>query len=159
MKRCTQCKRRLALNGFAINKTRVDGRQGQCKRCRRAYCKQHYKKNKTYYLDRNKANNRIIRQFVFDYLSTHGCVDCPETNPIVLTFDHVRGKKKFVIAGAYNHKTLKRIKHEITKCEVRCANCHLKKTANQLGWYKDIIRYGVTANMSDSDSEDSRCKS
>jgi len=31
---------------------------------------------------------------VFNHFSKHPCVDCGETDPIVLTFDHVRGKKR-----------------------------------------------------------------
>ena len=29
-----------------------------------------------------------------------------------------------------------KIKKEIEKCDVRCANCHIKKTIKQLKWYK-----------------------
>ena len=43
--------------------------------------------------ERNEA-----KTFVQEYLSTHPCVDCGETNPIVLEFEHVRGKKKASIS-------------------------------------------------------------
>jgi len=66
---------------------------------------------------------------VWDYKSTHPCVDCGESDPIVLDFDHVRDQKvaavgRLVGSGA----KLQRIVDEIAKCEVRCANCHRRVT-------------------------------
>ena len=42
------------------------------------------------------------RQFVDTYMSTHPCVDCNETDPDSLTFDHVRDVKKTTIANMVN---------------------------------------------------------
>ena len=36
--------------------------------------------------------------------------------------------------------TKERKQHEISKCDVRCANCHRRRTVKQLGYYKDIIK-------------------
>jgi hypothetical protein len=56
---------------------------------------------------------------------------------MVLEFDHVRGDKlNSVSVLAYSlGASLKRIQTEIDKCEVRCANCHRRKTARQFGWF------------------------
>ncbi len=52
-------------------------------------------------------------------------MDCGETNPLVLDFDHVIGEKIMNISDmsrtSYSRETLM---NEIDKCEVRCANCH-----------------------------------
>ena len=59
-------------------------------------------------------------------------MDCGETNPIVLEFDH-QSDKKFNLGNAVNKAyALSRIKEEIANCEIRCANCHRKKTAQDV---------------------------
>ena len=82
---------------------------------------------------RNKINRLNSRQrnkdFIADYLSTHPCVDCGESNLIVLTFDHVRGQKTDDISTmVMKGYELEIIETEIEKCEVRCYNCHAIRT-------------------------------
>ena len=78
------------------------------------------------------------RDVIWNYLSTHECVDCGESNPLVLEFDHVNGQKlRDVCTSKYYGVTI--TLQEVAKCEVRCANCHRKKTALQLGWWKDKL--------------------
>ena len=81
----------------------------------------------------NKANSKQrVRDFVDAYLSEHSCVDCREGDPIVLTFDHVRGEKLYDIATMIGSGlSLETIKAEIEKCEVRCYNCHAIPTHDQ----------------------------
>jgi carbamoylphosphate synthase large subunit len=73
----------------------------------------------------NKAKNIRNKLYVETYLSTHPCVDCGNTNPIVLDFDHVRGvKRKDISAMKVQAFSLKTLQEEIDKCDVRCSNCH-----------------------------------
>lgn len=74
------------------------------------------------------------------YKLEHPCVDCGEADPVVLTFDH-KDKKKGAIANlvhtmAHRKFAWEKILAEIAKCEVRCFNCHMRRTAIQLGRYK-----------------------
>lgn len=69
------------------------------------------------------------KRFVWSYLREHPCVDCEEGDPIVLEFDHVRGEKNGAIADmVWIPVGLQKLKDEIAKCEVRCSNCHKRKT-------------------------------
>ena len=84
----------------------------------------------------------VIRRnarFVIEYLETHPCVDCGESDPCTLDFDHVRGDKKFCVSKRVNTASKwETILAEIEKCEVRCANCHRRKTAKEQGWYSKL---------------------
>lgn len=83
---------------------------------------------------RVKNNRDRNRRWAAEYLRSHPCVDCGETDIVVLEFDHVRGKKKnlnLMIHGTYSIKT---IQAEIDKCDVVCVNCHRVRTAVSQAW-------------------------
>jgi DNA-directed RNA polymerase specialized sigma24 family protein len=63
-------------------------------------------------------------------------VDCGEKDPRVLQFDHVKGEKKAAITElAYCTKvSIEALTVEMSKCVVRCANCHLKRTWDDRGY-------------------------
>lgn len=94
----------------------------------------HYDRNKGLMKRRAKAHTNMVREqiraYVAGYLSGHPCVDCGEKDPIVLEFDHRnRSLKRFNIAdGIKRGMALKTVIEEIAKCDVRCANCHRRKT-------------------------------
>jgi hypothetical protein len=79
------------------------------------------------------------RQFIYDYLKANHCVDCGETNPIVLEFDHKDPDLKLFNLGDSKSYSLDKIKNEITKCDVVCANCHRVRTAKTYNWYSDLV--------------------
>ncbi len=75
------------------------------------------------------------RQMAARYLSEHPCVDCGESDIVVLEFDHVIGEKKWNVSVlVHSPSPWATVEHEIAKCEVRCANCHRRRTAKQFNW-------------------------
>lgn len=58
------------------------------------------------------------------------CADCGvRYPPYVMQFDHVRGEKLFELGVAPNrHISEARVRDELAKCEVVCANCHAERT-------------------------------
>lgn len=114
-----------------------------CKGCQRKVMRQHYADNKQAYLDKADRNREIyrtkMREFIREYLVEHPCVDCGESDLRVLEFDHVDpANKNFTIGAAIGNSQLGfvKIKAEIEKCEVRCANCHRKRTSDQFKWWR-----------------------
>ena len=142
MKKCSCCKQEKVLNDFNF-KDRVKGlRHYQCRDCSRLYVRSHYEKNRQYYLQKAfKRNQKIrdeIRNYVWEYLNTHACVDCGEKDPIVLEFDHLSDKIA-AVSEMHRNYTLEKVKNEIEKCQIRCANCHRRKTARERGWNKKFL--------------------
>jgi hypothetical protein len=69
--------------------------------------------------------------YVVDVLSRHSCTDCGEDQPLVLEFDHVGKKRASVTTLAWREYSLETVIAEISKCEIRCANCHRRRTARE----------------------------
>lgn len=129
MKFCPTCKQNKPVSEFGKHSKRKDGLQSTCKSCQSGYGKARYQQSKLQYRLRDDALRARNQKAVRVYLESHPCVDCGETDSEVLTFDHVRGKKLGNLSDMVKHSWgLTTIFDEIAKCEVRCANCHLKKT-------------------------------
>jgi len=123
--------------------------KGRCRACNSEYQAKWYAANKEKQKQRVQENNDRYRlerrQFLYNYLSSHPCVGCGEDDPIVLEFDHIDPKEKYMAISAMvrdNH-SIKSIEAEIAKCQVLCANCHRRRTAEQFDWYDSVRRQGV----------------
>lgn len=133
MKQCTQCKQWKDESLFNKQAWKKDGLNIYCRECQRSRQRDYYEKvDRSKQIRRSMANNQQrvekISRFILDFLLRHPCVDCGEVDPIVLTFDHVQGEKKFCISHYRFHTlSLKVVQEEIRKCEVRCVNCHTRR--------------------------------
>jgi hypothetical protein len=103
--------------------------------------RRHYAKHRDKVIASAKKYSKLAKERIRVYINTHlkanPCVDCGEANIIVLEFDHIgeAGTKHFSISDATRHGySITKLKNEIAKCEVRCANCHRKKTYERGGW-------------------------
>jgi len=63
---------------------------------------------------------------ILEYFQTHPCIDCGESDPRTLEFDH-RGPKNFTIGDVLRRADVALIAAEIELCDVRCSNCHRKR--------------------------------
>jgi hypothetical protein len=84
---------------------------------------------------RSVAHERNVR-CATEHLALSGCADCGEPDPQVLDFDHVGTKTGNVMRLARNEVSLDRLREEIARCVVRCANCHRRRTASVGGYYR-----------------------
>ena len=101
------------------------------------YQRAYYERNKLKVKEQAAASNKRRRQShrekIRAYLAANPCVDCGEKDPVVLEFDHRDPSQKSFSIGEAGHRTWcwELIEAEIAKCEVRCANCHRRRTARQ----------------------------
>ena len=141
MRKCTKCEIDKELDRF-YKKGR--GHQSWCKDCANERAKKHYidnKADKIEYAIKKKKERRIEnKQYIVNYLSDHPCIDCAESDIVVLEFDHYKDKVDN-IATLMHQVSLEVLEHEISKCVVRCANCHRRKTAKEQNNYRIVLQY------------------
>lgn len=138
---CPLCNKDKPLAEYRKNGSRKDGAQSYCMPCEDQQKRGRYRADIVKFRKRNNDRHKLVRaetlRFLIGYFVTHPCVDCGESDPIVLDFDHVRGVKSYniatMIAGTH---AIESIKKEIDKCDVRCANCHRRRTAIYTNWGK-----------------------
>jgi hypothetical protein len=146
MKTCMDCKIEYEIEEFPWKNKTKGWRSPRCKKCYNLWYKQYFSRedNRKKQVERvTKVNKKMIEEariYIFEYLKQNPCIDCGESNPIVLEFDHKDPKdKSFIVSSAItrtSYVNLEIVKNEINKCEIRCANCHRIKTAKQQNYWK-----------------------
>ncbi len=141
MRVCSKCSIPKDADAFPFRSKAKGTRHSYCLQCSRQLSKNHYAHNIQYYVKkaalRRKEFLEDINGKLFEYLEQHSCVDCGESDPVVLEFDHVRGEKSYnVSAMGWSVLPWNSLLKEIEKCDVRCANCHRRKTTERRGSYR-----------------------
>lgn len=136
-KTCSKCKEEKPRSKF--NRRGKAGRnrgilRSQCKECEKGYGSQ----TPESVLARVYKSRQRNREWMWNYLLNHPCIDCGETDPIVLEPDHLDSalKTDTVARMVHNTYSIARIEKELKKCEIVCANCHRRRTAKQQGWFE-----------------------
>ena len=142
-RRCTgPCGQLLDLGQFSFKNRALGRLHSYCRACHGAWNRRHYARNRDTYIAAAKRHNvqynaSNVKRMV-TYLRDHPCVDCGERDILVLQFDHRDRQDKIVAVGRLISRASgwPQIAAEIAKCDVRCANCHQRRTARQCGWRK-----------------------
>jgi hypothetical protein len=144
MKYCPRCETVRTREEFHKASGRRDGLQPFCKYCKKVIDARTYAEGGEEYKRRKNREQHARAQAnmrrLFEYLREHPCVDCGETDPLVLQFDHIRGEKKYNIGDLFHrYGSWRVIEEEIEKCEVCCANCHQRRTAARQGTFRYLL--------------------
>ena len=130
MKVCSRCKMLKDSAEFNKQSEKSDGLQSHCKQCSRAYYKNYYNssdRERIRLREKRKRELKEKREFLRD-AKARPCTDCGQQYPyFVMDFDHI-ANKSFTISQSLPLYSLKRLKDEVAKCEVVCANCHRMRT-------------------------------
>lgn len=119
-------------------------KDAKCPECKRSYDREWYAKNsKRLAGPKSMARGvyaRSVQDIIMSYLSGKACIDCGEDDPIVLEFDHREGSGKRFGIGDAAKRSRASVIDELGKCDIRCANCHRRKTALERGWYRGFYQ-------------------
>lgn len=137
MKTCPKC---LIAKDDAEYGTRPNGNlKAYCLLCMRQYSKDHYQANRASAAVRTRRNQKARRSKIREHvraIKDVPCVDCMQRFPsYVMQFDHLpQHTKKGMVANMVGGlASWRRVKEEISKCDVVCANCHAIRTFTRRG--------------------------
>jgi len=141
LKTCKQCEKKLSVENYPDYDTFKKNLPSRCKDCisennRRYYeANRHRQKSKSYqYQQKLKQNKERMHDYLILKYESIPCMDCDTIFPwCAMDWDHRPGEvKEFTISSeGWAKATPERIakfEHEITKCDLVCANCHRIRT-------------------------------
>lgn len=141
-RKCYRCGEVKPAEAFSWRRRERGQRDSFCRPCRKAYGREHYLANRTRYIEQARVQTQKLQlertKYLIEYFVTHPCVDCGESDPVVLEFDHLRDKA-FDIGQGLARRRWAAVLAEIEKCEVVCANCHRRRTARRRGALRAML--------------------
>ena len=137
MKLCLDCGETKSHSEFNRHRAKPDGLQPRCRVCDNIRSRLYYDANRIKLRKQiqksNQARRREVHRWMCEYLQTHPCMDCGIKDIRVLEFDHLDDKLENV---SNLLDSLVKLKAEIAKCEVVCANCHKIRTDSRGDHYR-----------------------
>ena len=142
MKKCDMCRELKEDTEFAWRWKELGIRGDTCRECKKGYNKEYFEgpakeRHLQQVKERKKQAREFARKYLMNYLATHPCESCGESDVRVLEFHHIRGDKDQTVSRMVGDGfSVERIKQEVEKCQVLCSNCHRKLTMDERGWFR-----------------------
>lgn len=138
MKTCSRCTETKPLENFRNSSKSKDGCQPYCVDCVREYDRNRYMttdRPEKAKLSNKKARERNIA-WLENFFEGQKCVDCGNNDRRVFHLDHLDPANKLenVSKLVWKGGSIAKLENEVSKCVVRCANCHMIRTGIQYGW-------------------------
>jgi hypothetical protein len=140
VKQCVTCHVTKGVSEFNRARREMDGHQPRCRECFMSW----YANNRVPHGDSVRDRKVRVRgehqARLAAFLLKNPCSDCGEADLAVLEFDHRPGEDRkraniaVLIAEALSWPV---IALEISKCDVRCANCHRRRTSERAGFWRE----------------------
>lgn len=147
LKICKQCGSSKPINEYPFRDAKSNSRRAECKICWCNRNKHRYTKTRDYYIANAKRHKAISKsnntRKLLMYLNENSCIDCGERNPLTLVFDHRKDKRNNISAMLHNGCSWSTILCEISKCDIRCSNCHRRKHAIDANCLKYRLLCGI----------------
>ena len=125
MKRCQKCKEYKDDEEFSWRWKQLGIRDDYCKSCRKEYNKEYFngpakEKHLKQVRERKQAAREYAREYVLNYLATHPCVECGETDIRVLESHHVGDKEDTISKMVDEGYSVERIQQELVMPGALC---------------------------------------
>jgi hypothetical protein len=132
-KKCSKCGLTKPIEDYAIKSSLIGKRSPDCKVCHRKIRKVYYDNNTSLEKMRVRGRASKIKMLLASLKEQLVCQRCGEDHVACLQFHHIDPSLKDIniSQAASNGWSLDRIKSEMAKCNVLCANCHFKEHYNQ----------------------------
>lgn len=140
-RRCSRCLKTLLERDFNRHPT---GRQWWCRDCFREYFRERGAFHRRQSAAAKRKRQALAKPFLKGHLRAHPCVDCGESDPVVLEFDHVGSKRNELSALAAGGASVHFLRDEIEQCEVVCVNCHRRRTGFRGNWRRAAKQWWKT---------------
>ena len=136
MKICDTCKTSKNLLAFNKNRAKKDGLNSICKECSKLRSRKYYKENREKHIKVIRTRNILLQKRIkscINKIKNAGCQTCSERSFCCIDFHHINEEERENHISAMAHYcSLKKLKEEIEKCCLLCANCHRKFHNNEL---------------------------
>lgn len=124
---CLECSPLHKFKGYEIRKEQTPDKK-KCPICQRVF---KYTKNNVCTACRTALLRYEQRGRAYALLGSK-CKNCSEDDPDILTCHHRNpDEKKFNLCSAWGNIAWELIEIELKKCDLLCANCHMKTHANE----------------------------
>lgn len=128
-KECSRCKKVQPLTQYGKDRNaKWDGLAYYCKACvsleRKKYYQNHKHEDKTYAVDRRRAAKMAMVEYKGNKCEHCGIEHVAGYNTSIFQFHHKDPSQKDFAISQINMRSLERIKPEVDKCLLLCANCH-----------------------------------
>lgn len=125
MKQCTHCRIEKPFTEFHRWNQR-DGYQLWCKSCRKEYDREYHARNREHLIELAHRRSQRLVEWHKQLKSSTPCADCGGYfHPAAMHWDHLPGTEKLTeVSLLVRRNSPRRVREEIKKCELVCANCH-----------------------------------
>lgn len=131
VKTCSRCGQSRPQEEFPWRYQAKGERGSICRECMRTYNRAHYERNKAAYVSRAAVRDMQMKRIVRE-AKAKPCADCGVEYPYyVMDLDHLGDKEFSLSSPRARAGSVERLKTEIAKCDVVCANCHRARTHNR----------------------------
>jgi len=121
---CCCCKEQKNIDEYSWRDKNKNLKAKECKTCHSKIRKNYYENNKKKEIQRTSLRKQDMKEWYQNLKKELCCNRCPENHPSCLEFHHKDPSIKDFSLGHAKMYSFEKVKSELDKCILVCANCH-----------------------------------